>query len=472
MEKTPNLNLPYMLPGQAQKHVTFNQALLVLDAEVQTGVQSRSISAPPAEPAEGATYIIAPGASGMWSAHEGKIAAWQDGAWAFYTPREGQLVFVADETALLVWLSGGWTTLFLFSTGALDRIGIGATADATNRLAVASQAVLFSHDGDDQQVKINKATSGDTASLLFQAGFVGHAEFGLAGDNDFRIKVSADGADWHEALRIDRQTGAVWLPNSPRRELLDASRTYFVRTDGNDSNDGLSDTPPGAFATVQRAVDAAAALDLATFAVTIQVGPGTYTDPVELKPYIGAGPISIVGSPAAPGQVVLHTTGDCIRADGAISRYVLNGLRLKCPGTCLYANGGALCEFTNIEFDGSGTHIYARAGAAIQATDSGAYAITSASFARHAYANLPGASVAAYGNTVTLPAAGASIASEFTQAKRATAINLGGCTFVNGASATGKKYVVQENAILITGGAAPSLPGDADGDVLTGGIVT
>lgn len=88
-------------------------------------------------------------------------------------------------------------------------LGVNATADTTNRLAVASPASLFSHAGAGHQHKINKAATGDTASVLFQTGASGRAEFGLTGDDDFHIKVSPDGAVWKEALIVDRTNG--WL---------------------------------------------------------------------------------------------------------------------------------------------------------------------------------------------------------------------------------------------------------------------
>lgn len=56
----------------------------------------------------------------------------------------------------------------------LALLGIGTSADATNRLSVRSPAALLSAvyaaDGGsgDTQLKLNKESAGDTASLLLQ----------------------------------------------------------------------------------------------------------------------------------------------------------------------------------------------------------------------------------------------------------------------------------------------------------------
>lgn len=52
-EETPNLGLPYIMPSQAQKHVTHNEAIRALDALVQIAVMARDLTTPPAEPSDG-----------------------------------------------------------------------------------------------------------------------------------------------------------------------------------------------------------------------------------------------------------------------------------------------------------------------------------------------------------------------------------------------------------------------------------
>ena len=60
-------------------------------------------------------------------------------------------------------------------------------------------------------MKVNKASAGDTASLLYQNAFSGRAKMGLAGNDDFSVKVSATGGTWCTALTAVAATGGVQL---------------------------------------------------------------------------------------------------------------------------------------------------------------------------------------------------------------------------------------------------------------------
>jgi hypothetical protein len=211
MSETANLALPFIAAAQAQKHVTHNEALLKLDALVQLAVLTRGFSAPPADPEEGARYLIAAPASGDWSGHENSIAACQDGAWNIFAPNPGWRLWIADEERLLVFTNGAWAALDPDITET-SKLGISATADDYNRLVVSAPASLFTHSGGGHQLKINKAESVETASLLFQTNWSGRAEMGTAGDDRFRIKVSADGGSWREALTVDGTSGRVSFP--------------------------------------------------------------------------------------------------------------------------------------------------------------------------------------------------------------------------------------------------------------------
>lgn len=210
LANSTHLTLPFIEAAQAQKHVTHNAALLRLDAVVMLSVLDRDLDTPPGSPAEGARYLVASSALGAWAGQDGKVAAWQDGAWSFHAPREGWICWIADEDILLVFNGASWTG---GATQNAARLGVNTTADATNRLAVASGAVLFTHDGDSVQLKLNRDASADAASILFQTAWSGRAEIGCLGNDDFVFKTSPDGSAFNTGLTL--VTAASGVPRLP-----------------------------------------------------------------------------------------------------------------------------------------------------------------------------------------------------------------------------------------------------------------
>lgn len=233
-ETTPNLTLPYILPSQAQKHVTHNEALQRLDAIVQLTIRA-TLATPPGTPEEGACFLVDTGAVGLWSGKDGHIAVRQDSAWTFFAPRDGWRAWFAASGHLLTHEDGEWNPLPLPESGEMLMLGINATADTTNRLSLSAPATLLNNEGAGHQLKINKAASSDTASLLFQTGWVGHAEMGLAGDNGFSIKVSPDGSSWLAALTVTTG-GRVHMPQRP---LAAASMNSATATQAAGSKTGF-----------------------------------------------------------------------------------------------------------------------------------------------------------------------------------------------------------------------------------------
>jgi len=210
-DDTTILSLPLILAAQAQKHVTHNEALAQLDLIVQLAVIDRTRTTPPALPAVGDRHVVAAGAAGPWVGQAGRIALYAGTGWQFTRALPGWRAHVLAERQTAVFDGLAWRTP---SEGPLAAtwLGVSATPDATNRLAVASPATLLNHAGAGHQLKLNKAAAGDTASLLFQTGFSGRAEVGTAGSDAFSVKVSADGAGYVTALQADGATGEVTLP--------------------------------------------------------------------------------------------------------------------------------------------------------------------------------------------------------------------------------------------------------------------
>ena len=361
-DATTHLLLPYILAAQAQKHVTHNEALRILDGLVQLSVLDRDLTAPPGTPADGDRYLVASGATGDWVGWDLNIALWTDGAWLRLPPRTGWRTWVEDEALLLVWTGAAWevvgepsdisdavfslvndtdptkkavfslsgistattrsytlpntsselailagtqtftgnktfsgtltasgtvtvsgatatigtatgTATYGMGTGAtttgvtktvnigtggasgsttvvnigsattgaggttvvntptvtfanaVTQVGMpqanltaqllglgGATADSYNRLSMNTPAVLINNAGAGIEATVNKAAAGNDAAFAFKTGFSARALIGLLGNDDFSFKVSPDGSAFFEAIRIDRTSGQVELP--------------------------------------------------------------------------------------------------------------------------------------------------------------------------------------------------------------------------------------------------------------------
>ncbi len=233
MSASPNLRLPYIDPNQNQKSVTHNAALTMLDALVQTNVQSAALTAPPSAPADGQCWIVAAGATGAWAGRDAQMAAWQDGAWAFYPPNKGAIAFVDALGSALIWNGSAWGPLLGALTQlSLGSLGIGTAADAGNPLSAKLNAALLAALGTgaggsgDVRLTLSKQAPANTASIVFQDGFSGRAEIGLAGDDSLRFKVSPDGTSFVDAMDIAPTTGAVSFaqgPTAPTPPAGDAS---------------------------------------------------------------------------------------------------------------------------------------------------------------------------------------------------------------------------------------------------------
>jgi hypothetical protein len=254
------------------------------------------------------------------------------------------------------------------------------------------------------------------------------------------------------------------------RELLKAPRTYYVRTDGNDSNTGLTNDAAGAFLTIQKAVNVTLeTVDLGGFNVTIQVGDGTYTAGVIVRgPQTGTGTITIQGNATTPGNVIVSTSGSSILVDNRATLIVRDmELRTSTNGVCLQILTASTCYFQNIRFGPSAIgHIQAASGTWVVPT--GSYTI-SGSAPNHLLIT-HGGSVYAVGVTVTLTGtpnwSDTFVHMELCGTFRAEAFTFSG-------AATGKRYNVVMNSTLQTYGAGPNyLPGSIAGTTATGGQYT
>ncbi len=238
MPETTHLALPLLAAAQAQKHVTHNEALAVLDALVHLAVEEVR-SDPPAVPGEGARYLVGGGATAAFAGREQSVALWDLDAWRFLAPRAGWRAYVKGQGRVLIHDGAAWRDLgtVIGALADLDRLGIGTSADATNRLAAKVNAALFTAlaagegGSGDLRFVLNKESAGRVVSQLYQSAFGGRAETGLIGDDDFTLKVSPDGGTWREALRVSAATGEVQFPSGVTGLSGGARRNLLINPD-------------------------------------------------------------------------------------------------------------------------------------------------------------------------------------------------------------------------------------------------
>jgi hypothetical protein len=289
----------------------------------------------------------------------------------------------------------------------------------------------------------------------------------VSGGTELGISVTYDSGN--NRFDFDAQTAgdARYSPIADRRTLT-AARTYYVRTDGSDSNTGLANTAGGAFLTIQKAVDTISGLDINGQTVTVQIADGTYTGAVTLKNVVGyaaEGNLVIQGNSGTPANVVISvTSNNCFTASGISSVWTIKDMKLQTTtsGSGLLAQDNSKILFTNLSFGTTVTfHIYAVRGI-IQAT--GNYAI-SGNAAYHWVASIGGAIKVQSIAAITL--SGTPAFTVFALADTTSVLAWNGSAFSGGASAGTKKYDINSNAAAVSGGV--TLPGGVAGTTATGG---
>lgn len=190
-EHSTRINLSYLQPAQAQKHVTVNESLRMLDALVQLAVVSATVSAQPASPVDGDCYILPAGKSGTaWGAMaDGAIAQYTDGAWFSHAPREGWIAHVNDTDQMLVYSGSAWSALSTrLRLSTTDRIlgRVSPGAGAAEEIAFTDQAQALCDDASASEMRAtlglgsaavqNTGTSGANVPLLNAANTWGAAQ--------------------------------------------------------------------------------------------------------------------------------------------------------------------------------------------------------------------------------------------------------------------------------------------------------
>ena len=253
------------------------------------------------------------------------------------------------------------------------------------------------------------------------------------------------------------------------REVLSADRTYYVRTDGNDGNDGLSNSPGGAFLTLQKAFDALGILDMGAHSAAIQIGDGTYTSAIFVSAsWTGGSGLTIQGNSGAPSNVLLSVAGHAFVFNVPLPcPVIIKDLELRTSsGDALrIPSQGIKLQYSNLIFGaiaGSGIVCFAP-GSYVQCI--GNYTING-NCQRH-WNFQYNSFLRADGKTITLAGTPA-FSIEFANADTGAGMIVNGNTFSG--SATGKRYSSKLTGFIKVDGAGSTyLPGNVSGTTATGG---
>lgn len=270
---------------------------------------------------------------------------------------------------------------------------------------------------------------------------------------------------------VSKKVAASYLAGGgAMRELLTAARTYYVRTDGSDSNNGLANTSGGAFLTLQKAYNTALALDTGGYTVTIEVGDGTYTAGMTIdKPLVGGGSLIVDGNTTTPANCIVSlSSGSCFAVSYA--PVTIRGFKLvNSGGYGILTSYGGKAFPSAMEYGACSAHHNRASGSGSQIELTGAIAI-SGDAQTFIAADGSGANTQLYQSTVTF-----SGTRTFSTAFAWSTRNAGLRTFTmtwagTHASTVGKKYDVTMNSTLELNGV--TLPGGTAGTYATGGQVS
>jgi hypothetical protein len=107
---TGRLKLPYILQAQAQKEVTHNQALNILDVLVNT-VALAITDTPPDKANEGDIYIVGDNPQGIFDGNANNLGQFSEGSWSFYEPVNYMEAMVIDKAQKFIFTDNQWLAM-------------------------------------------------------------------------------------------------------------------------------------------------------------------------------------------------------------------------------------------------------------------------------------------------------------------------------------------------------------------------
>lgn len=268
------------------------------------------------------------------------------------------------------------------------------------------------------------------------------------------------------------QSMTISLAATALRTRLTTTRTYYVRIDGNNSNDGLTNSAAGAFLTPQAAVNAYQELDCAGNPVYIKLGPGTYSSGFDIRFRFGSGNLYIDGDSTTASNVFINVTSSnaiLVYGHPPGSTIYLSGMKLQTNvgGYGITVGQGSIVMYGSMEFGACAAgHIESSYGATVRCN--GNYIISGSSL-YHWLSQEGGRFYLPSGGSRTVTLTGTpNFSVAFIASLHLANSYLYNMTFSG--SATGVRYIASGNSVIDTGGGGANFfPGNSAGSVASGG---
>jgi hypothetical protein len=254
------------------------------------------------------------------------------------------------------------------------------------------------------------------------------------------------------------------------RELLVSDRNYYIRSDGSNSNSGLVNSAGGAWLTVDFAMAALASrVDFGGWAVTLNIGAGTFVGTNIRSAFIGGGTLNIVGAGSASTTITSSASLAPFECDVAqLTLITLSSMTIVDPDGfgAINSNGaGTINVEADVVFGASAfAHISLGAPGGFVNINS-AYSVTAAA-PNHLAVYAAGCRlVVRAGCTLS----GTQVYDVFCLITAPGEIKRTAGTYTGG-TITGTRYAASLNGVINTsGGGANFFPGDVAGTTATGG---
>ncbi|MGE0147466.1 MAG: hypothetical protein AB7R87_08780 [Parvibaculaceae bacterium] len=251
------------------------------------------------------------------------------------------------------------------------------------------------------------------------------------------------------------------------RLKLTTNTTFYVRTGGDDGNDGSANDDDHAFETVQGADDYLNAIDFNGHTVTVQLMDGTFDDTAMIRLKVGLTDASgyvIQGNSSAPGNVIVSTTSANCFTVGRRAMVTIKDMELRTAtsGSCLLAYG--YLEVGSMIFGAAASHhIRAEADGYIKLTSD--YTIAGNAPAHY---SADGGRIVTSLSSVTL--VDTPLINSFCTATSCGVVVSSGITFSGGIGSGTSRYGVNLNGVIRTGGSGGGyFPGTLSGSIGSGG---